>query len=315
MNIYDFLASLPALLGIAGFCIYQLMSSHRGDRSITLKILEKIRINNPEKFEKYSELNSRQLLSVLSKDNNLRKEINVQDFELARQTLKQRFITSIAVYTTCAILFVSSAIIFVYQETRTKPIKIENIRLSSSHPDAKGLAVDLDMLMIQWFSSGEPEDVNIYMENMDSKRRTREFFVHSSERLLTLDVDNYKSIVQNRTFREWNRIRVVIQSENKIFKSAEFKLFIGMEIIGFNHDNEVTIAAMIDNALVQFYNFEARMIVWKNDEFDSVSFGDKITGGKQKYQIENPQDYDWDNAKLVYLGPDDSRLVRTLIWK
>jgi hypothetical protein len=88
-------------------------------------------------------------------------------------------------------------------------------------------------------------------------------------------------------------------------------LFVGLKIIAVNFGERVKIGAMINNFVVQRFNFEARLVAWKNDEVDTISMGGNITNGQQDFPVENSHQYNWGSAKIAYLGPDDIRLIRT----
>ena len=88
MTVYELLASLPAILGVLGFVVFQLIQNHGKGDPATLKIVEKLRLEIPERFENNSALNSKQLHELLLKDNALRGKISEQDFSLLQQALK-----------------------------------------------------------------------------------------------------------------------------------------------------------------------------------------------------------------------------------
>lgn len=313
MSIYNFLASLPALLGILGFVIYYVIRQHGKGDPATLKIVDKLRIDVPERFKDHSNLKSKQLFELLSSDNSLRSKISDQDFSLLQQTLKQQYIATLVVYSICTVLFLFGTGLFTYQINKPKPLNIENMNVSSTEPLAKGLAVDVDHLSVQWVSTGESEEIKVFIENMDTKERSTEFSVASDSGSVELMPDDYSAILRNREFLKWNRVRVVFQAQDESFYSNEFKLFVGATIIAVNFGEKVKIAAMIDNGLVQRYNFEALLVAWKNNELESISIGGNITNGQKDYPIENSNEYNWGKAKLAYLGPDDLRFIRTKI--
>jgi len=68
MSPYAFLASLPAILALAGFVIYQIIGRNRHGDAITNKILDKIRQAAPEKVKKYEGLRGRQLEQAIKGD-------------------------------------------------------------------------------------------------------------------------------------------------------------------------------------------------------------------------------------------------------
>lgn len=311
MTVYDFFATLPAILAILGFVVFQFMKSHSGGDPATTKIVEKLRRDLPERFESHSSLNSQQLHSLLSEDNSLRVKVSEQDFLLLQQTLKQQHISTLVVYSLCAFLFIISVGLFTYQLTKPKPIAIENVSISSANSDAKGLPVDLDNLIVQWSAAGATEDVKAFIENIDTGERSRELRVRSGTGSVEFVRDDYLSLLSNREFRGWNRVRAVFQAGNNYFYSDDFKLHVGLTVIAVNFGEKVKIGAMIDNSVVQEYDFEARVVAWHRNEPDTISLGGEITNGQQDYPIEHSEQYDWRNAKIAYLGPDDPRLIRT----
>jgi hypothetical protein len=49
---YSFLAALPAILGFAGFVLYQFLGTNRSGDEITRRIVDKLRKNAPSKVER-----------------------------------------------------------------------------------------------------------------------------------------------------------------------------------------------------------------------------------------------------------------------
>lgn len=228
-----------------------------------------------------------------------------------QQALKQQHTSTLTVYSLCAILFIVGASLFTYQISKSAPLTIENVKISSNNPTAKGLPVDLDNLTVHWVAAGEPEELIIFLENIDTKERSRELSIRSDAGSVEFIKNDYPKLLSNREFLAWNRVRAVFQSKRESFYSNESKLYVGMKVVAVNFGEKVKIGAMIDNSVLQRYNFEARLVAWKNDEADTISLGGSITNGQQDYPIENSDQYNWGRAKIAYLGPDDTRLIRT----
>ena len=313
MTIHEFFASLPAILGILGFVIFQIINNHGKGEPATLKIVEKLRKDYPERFTGVTSLDSKQLHNLLSKDSSLRAKVSEHDFLLLQQVLKQQHVSTLTVYSLCAVLFIVGTGLFTYQISKPELLRIENINLSSSNPLAKGLPVDLDNLIIHWSAFGTSEDIKVYIENVDSKDRSSELSVRSDTGSVEFMHDDYLNLLKKRRFLEWNRVRVVFQSKDNSFQSNEHKLHVGLTVLAINFGEKVKIGAIIDKSVIHGYNFEARVIAWKSNEVDSISLGGNITNGQQDYPIDNSEQYNWRSAKIVYFGPDDNRLIRTSI--
>lgn len=307
---YTFLAALPAVLGILGFVVYLLLrSSGRGDPE-TLRIIEKLRTEHPERFAVHDKLTSTQLYGLLQKDQTLQREVGKQDFLLLGQALHQQFLKSLVVYVICAVLFLAGIVLFVYQVNRPRPTFLSNLRLLSTASAAAGLLVDLDAMRTTWQSDGEESEVVVYLENLDSGQRTRGLRTRSTAGEVALKRSDYLCLLSERRFRESNRVRVVAQCAERAFYSGEFSLHVGLTVLVVAFEKSVKIAAIVDNALVQGYNFEARLAVPKNGTLEYLSLGGAVADGQREYAIASRSLYDWASAKIAYLGPDDPRLVR-----
>lgn len=307
---YSFLAALPAILGILGFVVYLLLrASGKGDPE-TLRIVAKLRAQHPERFASHARLTSTQLYGLLTKDQTLQREVGKQDFLLLGQALRQQFVKSLVIYLICALLFVVGVAMFVYQANRPTPTSLSNLQLLSVASVANGLLVDLDPMRATWQGEGEPSEIVVYLEHLDTGQRTRALHSRSAAGEVSFKRDDYAPILSERRFREFNRVRVVVQTGERAFYSRDFPLHVGLTVLAIAFETRVKIVATVDNSLVQGYNFEARLVVPKRQSVDYLSIGGAISGGQKEYAIPARALYDWAAAKMAYLGPDDVRLVR-----
>jgi hypothetical protein len=305
---YAFLSALPAILGILGFVVFLILRSFGKGDPATLRIIDKLRTEHSDRFTS-EKLTPRQVHDLLSKDQALRKQVGQQDFALLGQALRQQHVQAIAIYGICAALFIIGALLFVYQVNRPVPTNVSGIELEDRVADAGGVLVDLDDLLVTWQSSGTPADVNVYAENLDTGMRTRSLKSRSLDGQVPLLHSDYESILRGRKFGEANRVRIVVQTAAEAFYSKDFELRVGLSVLAVVIGSKVKIAATIDNTVVDGYGFEAKLVVPETKKLDYLSIGGKISGA-QDYPVADVSKYDWDAAKLAYLGPDDRRLVR-----
>jgi len=309
---YAFLAALPAILGLAGFVIFQLLRNQQREDNITSKIVAKLRAGHPNRLAEYQKLNSKQLHDLLSKDQQLLKAIGAQDFELLGQALRQQHVQAMFVYAITSILFVVGVIAFLYQFNRPEPTEVTGLSLESIVPEAHGQLVDLDDLRLTWQSSGTPAPIKIYVENIDTGERTDFWNARSADGQLILRQDRYQPVIKNRRLLESNRLRIIAQADNDSFRSKEYKVTVGATITAVVFGERIKVAAMVDNGLVQRYKFEFKLVTPKKDEVDFLTLGGEVSGARD-YQIENDPALDWGLTKIVYLGPDDAAFFRTAI--
>lgn len=318
MTVLQFLGSLPALLGFTGFVIYYFIQRNQGGDQVTLTIVGKLRAAAADRLPPEAErFDAGTLAKFIEGDNLLRSKISEQDFQLLRDALRQQFITSLVVYGACGVIFVAGILFYVYLNPPAKPVTLNDFGVESVNPLAKGIPVDLDELQVRWAATGDPEDLQISLQEMEKNRQTPSKTVRSTNGQVNFSVDDYKSILLPQKRNGQNRLRVVARSQEQTFYSPEFFIRAGITIAAFRfaEKQEIRIAALINNAVIDSYDFEAKLIVWgkrkPGNRVDIFPFGGKINNGQRAFPIDPGVDYDWPGATVGYLGPDDIRLVRT----
>jgi hypothetical protein len=189
---YSFLAALPAILGFAGFVLYQSLGTNRSGDEITRRIVDKLRKNAPSKVERDQRLTGSQLERLLARDQGLQRLIGEQDFALLRQALHQQFILSLTVYSIAILFCALSVVLFVRQAQAKQKLQVDHWSVSSTDRNSGGVPVDLDNLHVSWRSSGEPEDTKLYLENIQTSSRTAPQIAPSSANSMEFLPDTYQ---------------------------------------------------------------------------------------------------------------------------
>jgi hypothetical protein len=308
----DFLASLPAILGFTGFAVFWFLRfNYKGDAT-TRQVLAKVRRSAPDVAKRLERLRGQQLSNALEHDAELRQVLDAGDQDILRQALRQQFILSLVVLVLSAGLVAFALIMFLRQQSLPQNLKISNFLLESVEGQARGKAVDLDDLAATWKSAGEPEDLLVYLENVQTGRRSRELRTGTQQQRVVFPRETYRPCLDERAPGRSNRLRIVCQGQRAVFQSPEFDVWVGVNIWGFwdQEKGAVRLAAMIDHALVQGYAFEAKVIVWtKGTSPEVLSFGGPIRG-MADFSVEKPEAIRWDTLSVTYLGPGDASLVR-----
>jgi hypothetical protein len=229
--------------------------------------------------------------------------------------LHQQFVVSIIVYILCGLVFLIGVGLYIYMSSRPTPVSISSISEESTDSTSQGIPVDLDSLRVRWTAAGDPEDISVSLQAMDSQRQTQAKNVRSSEGQLIFDPEDYKAILTNREHGGQNRLRIVFQSKRSQFPSSDFSMKVGATILAVRIEPlRIKIMGMIDNTAIENYNFEAKLIVWATAPGQHpapISYGGQIQYGHNDFPLDRSLHYDWTSAKLAYLGPDDLRTVRT----
>ena len=312
MTPYTFLAALPALLALAGFVLYQLLGTNRSGDEVTRRIVGKLRQKAPGKITSDQRLTAVQVERLVLADHELQRLIGEQDFLLLKQALRQQFIISLTVYSLAILFCALSAWLFARQAQARKEIQLSHFSFSSLDPNSGGVPVDLDALEVSWQSSGEPEDVIAYLENVQSQARTSAVNVPATEHTVRFQADSYHGILVNRQRGDSNQIRAVLQSKKAPFVSQVLDLPVGLTVLTVvDSSAQLTVAAMIDNSRIPDYDFQAKIVVpWRSQTAKFLSIGPDIPYRFMPQRISHPKQLDWSSAKGVYFGPDNPRLVR-----
>jgi hypothetical protein len=309
---YTFLASLPAFLGFCGFIVYRLLGSHAKGEPVTHRIIDKLRREAPGAVDPDKRLAPAQVERLLQRRQDLQEVVGEQDFLLLQQALKQQFVVSLAVYALVILFCGLSAFLFVRQAQESKNLKVEGLSIADPDPRANHHLVDLDSLQALWHASGEQEDVLAYIENVQTKARSESVRVPSTQISVTFDRPSYRAILSGRGRGERNRIRFVLQARKAAFTSDVQDLEVGITVLTvLDSDARLTVAAMIDNSRVPFYDFEAKIVVPPRSLSQPfLSIGPRIPYQFRAISVRRPGRYDWNAAKGAYFGPDDPALVR-----
>jgi hypothetical protein len=205
-----------------------------------------------------------------------------------------------------------SAYLFVRQAQESKILRIDAVSISDANSQAAQLLVDLDPLTSLWQANGTAEDLQAYLENVQTGARSESMAVPSAQGSVTFDSDSYRQILGIRNRGGKNRVRLVLQAKSAAFKSQVKDLEVGITVLTIlDGDAHLTVAAMIDNSRVPFYDFEAKIIVpSRSASTPPLSVGERIAYQFQPLSVREPRRYDWDQAKGAYFGPDNPALVR-----
>src|SRR5215469_496406 len=119
MSVTSFLAGLPAILGVTGFVIYQVLQQFGRANPIITVIVGKLRVAAPERVPD-GRLSAAAVDRLLRRDDKLRRAISDQDFVLLKKVLNQQFVVAVLVYLICAALCAFGIVQYVRQQHSTR---------------------------------------------------------------------------------------------------------------------------------------------------------------------------------------------------
>jgi hypothetical protein len=223
---FSFLGTLPAVLGIAGFFAYLWAGQARVGGEIFKQIVSKLRAAPNLDVGEYSKLTPAKIGKLIESDTRVRSVVNDQDQKLIRLLIILQHALTVVVLLVCATLVGVS----IWLMTRPQPLAVLTKDPEATASAAKGILVDLDPIQVEWTSTGRAEPVAVFLENVDSGKRSPKKRVASDVRSVTFDPTEVIQAATNRKYGKSNRIREVVEWSSGRSVSASKDLAVGIDV-------------------------------------------------------------------------------------
>lgn len=319
MGIYQFLAGLPALLGVAGFFAYLWAGQSRVGGEIFKQIVAKLRNAPNIEIAQYSSLTPAKIGKLIESDSRVREVVNDQDRKLLTLLIIFQHALTVIVLLVCAGLIALS----VWLIARPQPLSVAAGPPTAIEKDAGGLLVDIDPIMVPWSSTGTTEPVAVFLENVDSASKTVKKEVSSDVRSIVFKPAEFTTIAVNRGYHQSNRIRSVVEWSSNRSVSEIKNLLVGIDvelmlnghlIMPDGKERKIhTLMAAIDQATASLppdYCFGGDLVGWTVR--NPIVIPLRSCNSDTEVLIPGLETIDWSRrVGFVYHGQDDSRIVRT----
>jgi hypothetical protein len=288
----SFLSSLPAILGIVGFVIYQILKRSAAEEPVIKAILDKLSYQEPQILDSLKHLNAAQKEKLLKSDYALREKLSEKDREILDKALSQQFKLNLFVYTLCGGLLIAGIVLYL----KPKPLQIDSINIQDTSTNSPDFLVDIDPITITWTSSGEDGQIYVVLENAQTGQQSKRIRALASDGKVKIDPDpywNFDKVLSNRTPNENNRIRAIVYTDRRSFPSKYFEIKVGVKIICFpQQPNLLTFNAIVDNRIVDNFHFAPRLALFTDDKFNGRKlFEAKEFGPNPSIEIDTPSKY------------------------
>ncbi|PSR55783.1 hypothetical protein AHMF7605_20915 [Adhaeribacter arboris] len=310
---FNFLTTLPAILGIIGFVIYLILKKSITEDPIIKSILEKLRYNEPGFYNQLDKLSDSEKVKILKTDYRLRDKISEGDRKLLDKSLTNQYRTNLFVYSLCAILL----LVGIYLFTRPVPLQIDNIQVQNTDSRDNNQIVDLDPITVTWTSSGKNGDILVALENIETGKQTKRYRALASDGEIIFksdNYDNYDKILSNRFPNESNKIRAIVYSGQESFKSKPFEIKVGVKIICLPEESDkLVFNAIIDQRIIDNFHFAPRLTLFKDEHFNNKeTFEAPEFSSRPTLVIRNTKDFTISNFALS-VNPRD--IVNTKVYR
>jgi len=318
MGVYQFLAGLPALLGVAGFFAYLWAGQSRVGGEIFKQIVAKLRTAPNLDITQYSSLTPARIGKLIESDSRVRDVVNEQDRKLLTLLIIFQHALTVIVLLVCAGLIAVS----VWLVARPQPLSVAVGPPTAVEKDAGGLLVDTDPVMVQWSATGRAEPVSVYLENVDAGSKTAKKELSSDIRSIVFKSAELAKVAVNRGYHQSNRIRSVVEWSTNRSVSEVKNLLVGIDVELMLNGHLImpngkertihTLMASIDQATASLpadYCFSGDLVGWTSS--NPIVIPLRSCNSDTEVVIPGLETIDWNRrVGFVYHGQDDSRIVR-----
>lgn len=202
-------------------------------------------------------------------------------------------------------------------------VALSSWNLRSEDKLAEGLAVDTDPLELSWRASGEPVDLEVWLENVQTRRASRVLRTSSDQHGVAFTREDYVEILASRAPGTVNRVRATATAPGLRVVSPEFDLHVGLTILlASDRSNMLSLSALIDNSTeaVPRYAFKGTLVqmIVGDPKSGQGSVSQTVADGWFKNPAAEVSLTDvkvdpkfWQSLYFIYEEPGDSRCVRT----
>jgi hypothetical protein len=313
MNIYNFLTSLPAILGFTGFIIYIFWTKNRKSSPVLLNIIEIIK-NKSKKLAKLDErMNSQQVYKIVKQNKNLQNLLNINDYKMLEKLSLREERTNYVAIATLLICFLSS--IFIYFFITQDKTNIEILSVYSVYDGEKQkIMTTLDDIVITWKHEGNSEPLDIIIKDNKDKA-LNPIKVNTYDDKVKIKSDDIKTLWQNPQINDEYIIYILIQYKNKSKQFGPYKILTGLTILYYCEQNKVKVASMTSNMNLVDQNFKAKFVAWsikptKNPDDMVQSIEIMAEGGKGEGVFPKGFIFESSKLKCLYMGNYPLDLIR-----
>ncbi len=311
---------LLAVLALVAWLVHRLLQHQAQGSAITAAIVAKLRQQAAPVGDAYAIMSARALARQLHRDHDLRSRITDQDFELLRSALCQQFWLAVGVYAGATALVGIG--IFTLFELQPRPPRITGWQLQSATPEAEGKAVDTDDLVLTWKAAGCANDIELWLENVQTGQAIPIQHTSSAQQQLRLPQGSYRELLSSRELHGVNRIRAVAKTAGGATISPEWDLHVGMTVLIFTDSPDyVHVSALIDKSTAHLpqYSIEGALITW--DQTPEPGKGGGVGTKIEEGFFKNPaakvplsrrlSTEEWRRLAFAYFGEDGWRVRQT----
>ena len=309
MTQMDFLAALPAALGVGAYVAFHISRSRNSASPILAAIVGIIKKKGGALPELDERLSAAQVYRLIAKKPELRRSLEPKDYALLESIMKRDERAHLFAIVAMIISLLASLGAYAYLQSRHPAVVSASIASSES-----GGANTVDDLTVSWTHSGEngPFTVSAVDAGNAAMRVTKQVML--SDHALRLDAAELRPLWPHPVPGTPRSLRLEFSGEDGSKTFGPFDVAVAIELTYFLDGREVTVAVTDGQGQLVQHPLEAKCLAWPMSATDGTADPQTLSfaspTGKATASFADDFIPDPSTLKCVYLGTHPTGLVR-----
>ncbi len=314
MTNLDFLAGLPAVLGIGGYMAFYLSRSREQSSPILKTIVEIIKQKGEALPELDGRLTAKQVFGLLEKSPELRRRLEPKDYALLESVMKRDERSHVFAMISLVVSLFMSLGAYAYLQTFKPTIISASIAAEKPSGSPTSRANTIDDLVVNWSHSGENQPFTLRVLNANSPDAKVTKQVMAADHTALLSASELRALWPHPELNKKTSLRIEFSNDDGYKSFGPFDVVTALELMYFVEGQHLTVASMNGQGTLISHAFESKCVAWpkvaKNGKSEPRSLSLSSSTGKATGVFSGEFDPDPMNLKCVYFGSYPIELVR-----
>lgn len=314
MTNLDFLAGLPAVLGIGGYAVYQVSRSRAQASPILKTIVDIIKQKGVKLPALDKRLTAKHVYDLLEKNSELRRSLSSKDYALLESVMKRDERSHVFAMIGLIASLITSLAVYAYLQTLKPAIVSASIAAAVPPDSTQTVANTLDDMVVTWNHTGENQPFTLRISNTNGPDLKIEKQIWAADHTKRFSSSELQSLWPHPALNQKFPLRVEFSNDNGYKSFGPFDVSMALELMYFVDDKKLTVASMDGQNTLVTHSFESKCVAWpkksKSTKEEPQSFTLNTSTGKATVAFPKNFELDPITLKCVYFGAYPSQLVR-----
>jgi hypothetical protein len=310
----DFLAGLPAVLGIGGYVAYHLSRSREQASPILKTIVAIIGQKGEALPELDGRLAAKHVFSLLARSPELRRRLEPKDYALLESVMKRDERSHVFAMIGLVVALLMSLGAYAYLQTHKPRIVSASVAAGARSGSPTSVANTIDDLVVSWNHSGENQPFTLSVLSANAPEAKVVKHVMAADHTARLSAAELRALWPHPALGNKTALRVEFSDDNGFKSFGPFDVVMALELMYVVDGRHLTVASMNGQGMLVPHSFESKCVAWpktaKNGKAQPRSLSLSSSNGKATGDFASDFDPDPKSLKCVYFGSYPIELVR-----